>query len=194
LLRFSATRFFNYVEISKNAGSQFDPSVVDAAKSVLLEVKELVDIAQTPQSHSMYEERFAYYFKDPVTGVYSADYLNYFLQNNQETKHFQCCYMVQLHHMQAYNECYGWQSGDKALKEVALRLKTLFKTAYIFRIFGDDFIVLNKKHVEVHLEATLKKVSIGLEPIEADATHFDLSEETVKAWDSLEEYLNHYDY
>lgn len=181
-------------EITKHAGLQFDPSVVDVAKSVFLELKELVQIAQTPQSYSMYEERFAYYFKDPLTGVYSADYLNYFLQNNRETKYFQCCYMIQLHHMQAYNECYGWQSGDKALKEVALRLKTLFKTGYVFRIFGDDFLVLNKEHFEVDLEATLHRVSVGLDPIEADATHFDLSEESVEAWDSLEERLNHYDY
>jgi GGDEF domain-containing protein len=95
--------------------------------------------------------------------------------------------------MQAYNEHFGWKMGNEALREIALRMKVLFESSYIFRIFGDDFIVLNPLHVEIDEEETLRRVCIGLEPIEATLKHFGLKEETFKQWDSLEEQLVHYE-
>jgi putative nucleotidyltransferase with HDIG domain len=180
-------------EIHKSSGTQFNPKIVLVIEKVFMGFSEFVNIAQAPESYSFQEERFAYHFKDPLTGVYSADYLNYFLQDNKETKRFQCCYFVQLHQMQAYNEHFGWKMGNEALREIALRMKVLFESSYIFRIFGDDFIVLNPLHVEIDEEETLRRVCIGLEPIEATLKHFGLKEETFKQWDSLEEQLVHYE-
>lgn len=176
-------------ELKAKAGTQFDPWVVEKAEAVFTQMREMVHIAQLPETFSLEEERFAYYFKDPLTGVFSAEYLNYFLQNNQESERFKCCYMVQIHHMGKYNEQFGWKMGDEALREIALRLKVLFKSSYIFRIFGDDFIVLNPLHVEIDAAEILYKMVVGFSPLKVHFEHFDLSKEQFFKWDNLENHL-----
>ena len=180
-------------EIKNCSKTQFDPRVVEVIETVFLGFKDLIHSAQAPEQDSFQEERFSYFFKDSLTGIYSAEYLNYFLQNNTESERFKCCYFVQLHHMQAYNEHYGWKIGDNALKEIAIRLKVLFASSYIFRIFGDDFIVLNALHVEIDEEHVLERLCVGLEPLEATLKHFDLNKENVDQWDALENQLVHYE-
>lgn len=181
-------------EILSQSARQFDPSVVLVVDEVFTKLKDLVHIAQTPESYSVYEERFAYYFKDPLTGVFSADYLNYFLQNNRETKTFQCCYFIQIHRMHSYNESFGWKIGDDTLKEIALRIKALFNAHYIFRVFGDDFIVLNKSHLQIDQNEIVQRLAVGFSPINITVQHFDLNGKEMMKWEQLEDDLVHYDF
>ena len=95
--------------------------------------------------------------------------------------------------MQTYNEHFGWEMGDNAIREVATRLKILFNSSYVFRIFGDDFIVLNALHVEIDKETVLERLCVGLEPLEATLKHFDLNEENFEQWNNLENQLVHYE-
>lgn len=181
-------------ELKKYAGTQFDPNVVEKAIDVFLSSKELVHVAQAPEVRTIHEERFAYFFKDALCGVYSSEYLNYFLNENKDTKRFRCCYFVQLHHMNNYNERFGWSLGDAALKEIALRVKALFSSEFVFRVFGDDFIVLNPLHVEINKEETLYRLSVGFEPIKISLQHFDLEKKMMSKWDELENHLLHHEH
>lgn len=173
------------LELEKCSYTQFDPDVVSSALDVLPSFKELIHNAQVPKS-TIDEERFAHYFKDLLTGVYTADYLNHFLYQNKESHDFRCCYLIEINQMQDYNELYGWKCGDDLLKEVALRIKVLFHSNYIFRIFGDDFVVLNPLHVNIDSKDVCYKLSVGFGGIKVCVHHFDLHNEILKNWEELE--------
>ena len=181
-------------EIKKHSGKQFDPLIVELALKVFVSLRELVHTSQTPDQEAIHEERFAFFFKDSLCGVYSSEYLNYFLQSNKETKRFCCCYFIQVHHMHRYNELFGWQAGDALLKEIALRIKVLFHSEFIFRVFGDDFIVLNVLHVTLQTKDVLYKLGVAFEPIEVTLQHFDLEGSMMEKWEQLENYLIHYNH
>jgi GGDEF domain-containing protein len=177
-----------FAELEKCSGTQFDPEVISHPQEALSDFKELVQISQAPQN-SIDEERFAYFFKDPLTSACSSEYLNYFLRKNKETHTYRCCYFVQLHHMKAYNERFGWKLGDEVLKEVSLRLRVLFQTSHVFRVFGDDFVVLNALHVGINAKEILYKISIGFEGLKVSLQHYDFKNESIENWEHLENYL-----
>lgn len=177
------------VEIKKCSGTQFDPLVANHAIDVLLEFKELINVNQSPRS-IIDEERLAYSFKDPLTGAYNSAYLNYFL-NSIENNNFCYCYFIQIHHMKNYNERFGWKCGDDALKEIALRIKVLFHSTYVFRVFGDDFIVLNTEHLQIDEGEIFYKLKVGFEGIDISLKHFDMNTQNITKWEQLENHLIH---
>ena len=180
------------LELQKCSGTQFDPAIVTCAVTVLGEFKELIHSTQAPKN-AIDEQRFAYFFKDQLTNAYSSEYLNHILRQNKESHHFCCCYFIQLHHMNAYNERFGWKCGDETLKEVALRIKVLFASSFVFRVFGDDFIVLNPLHVSIETKEVLYKLSVGFEGLEISLQHFDFHEHAMDSWEQLENHLVHYE-
>lgn len=177
-------------ELQKFSGIQFDPLIVSIATKVLNTYYELSCVHQSPET-DIQEERFAYFYKDALTSAYSGDYLSYFLQNNHETNRFRCCYFIQLHNVHQYNKDFGWKLGDKLLKEVAFRLKILFHSLFVFRIFGDDFVVLNPLHVEIDEEQTREKISTGFNGIHVSLKHFALKDFNLDTWENFEYYLTH---
>jgi len=180
------------LELQKCSGTQFDPAIITCAVTVLGEFKELIHSTQAPKN-AIDEQRFAYFFKDQLTNAYSSEYLNHILRQNKESHHFCCCYFIQLHHMNAYNERFGWKCGDETLKEVALRIKVLFASSFVFRVFGDDFIVLNPLHVSIETKEVLYKLSVGFEGLEISLQHFDFHEHAMDSWEQLENHLVHYE-
>lgn len=177
------------IELQKCSKSQFDPQVVSSAIEVLPSFKELVHSSQAPKN-VIEEERFAYYFKDLLTGVYTGEYLNYFLQQNKETHAFKCLYLIGLHQMHDYNKHYGWKCGDELIREVALRIKALFHSHHVFRIFGDDFVVLNPLHVSIDHDEICYKLGVGFERVKVCVHHFDLEVDMLNKWEELECYID----
>lgn len=55
-----------------------------------------------------------------------------------------------------------------------IRLMTLFKSSLIFRVFSDDFIVLNPLHVTIDEKEVLYRLRVGFAPITVSLQHFDL--------------------
>jgi len=175
-------------EIQRCAGTQFDHNLIDAAIEVFSTIAEQENHTQAP--HDVIDEaRFSYFFKDTLTSAYSADYLNYFLESSKESKKFHCCYLVQLHSMKEYNKHMGWKSGNHVLIEIVLRLKVLFQSNLIFRIFGDDFVVLSPLHVAIDENEFMYKMTCGFNGIEASLKHFDLSKTWINRWESFEHCL-----
>lgn len=180
------------VELKKCSNIQFDGSIVEASLDVFRGFKELIHQSQIPMDN-VHEERFAYFFKDALTGAYSGDYLNYYLVHNKENHRFRCCYFIQLHHMKNYNERYGWKCGDDTLKEISLRIKSLFHSHFVFRIFGDDFVVLNPLHVEIDKKEILYKLGVGFDGLQISLQHFNFEAQMINKWENLENYLVHCD-
>ena len=61
---------------------------------------------------------------------------------------------LSLKNFSEYNKKFGWIEGDRYLKNVATILKDLFIDSdnLIFRVFGDDFVVLTKDKNTIDLE------------------------------------------
>lgn len=174
-------------ELKKCLGAQFDPYIVSYATEVFMEFKELTKIKQVPKN-AIDEERFAYFFKDALTGAYSSEYLNHLL-NTHDIVPLRCCYLIQMHHMKEYNERFGWKCGDNTLKEIALRVKVLFHSSYVFRVFGDDFIVLNALYVSIDKQEVLYKLCVGLDGLSSSVKHLDFSMHPIQYWEKIESFI-----
>jgi len=176
-------------ELNRCKGKQFDPHVVEASIAFFETFNDVSPTNQLPESF-VQEERFAFFYKDNITKAYTSDYLNYFLTNAQKRAQFSCCYLIELHHTQNYNEQYGWKVGNNLLKEITARLRVLFQDALIFRVFGDDFILLCNHTLKIDHATSAKRLSIGLEPIEIRLTHFPFQEIPFQSWEDFEPYLD----
>jgi len=175
-------------ELNRCKGKQFDPHVVEVASEFFKTFDDFSHIHQLPESF-VQEERFAFFYKDNITKAYTSDYLNHFLTHPKKRAQFSCCYLIELHHTQNYNEHYGWKVGNNLLKEMTARLKVLFNNALIFRVFGDDFILLCNQALKDKSKTCAKRLSIGFEPIEVHLTHFPFQEIPFQSWEDFEPYL-----
>ena len=176
-------------EIKICSGEQFDPNIVDAAIDFFSTIRELKYIFQFPEDIYQ-EERFAFFFKDALTNVYSSEYLNYFLIENQHSKRFKYCCFIELHRMHNFNQKHGWSSGNKLLINVAEQLKTLFPESFVFRIFGDDFFILSKTFFTQDLKLIKKQLIKDLD-IDISLRYLYCGDKRFSGWESLEAYLIH---
>ena len=176
-------------EVKSCAGEQFDPNIIESACNYFSTISELKHVFQFPEDVYQ-EERFAFFFKDALTNVYSSEYLNYFLTENQHSKRFKYCCFIQLHHMHTFNQKYGWSRGNRLLIDIAEQLKYLFSESFVFRVLGDDFFILSKTFFTQDLKQIKKKllsdrdIDISLQYLSCIDRHFT-------NWENLEEYFLH---
>jgi GGDEF domain-containing protein len=153
-------------ELKELSKIQFHPEVVEVAVKVLKDIK-IEQASQFPKT-KLERERFAYYFKDQLTGAFTIEYLKLFLRYQfAEVEKFYV-YIIKLHNFSAYNQKYGWQNGDLFLKECVNILNKLDENISVFRIEGDDFLVLSKteiKNITDMLDRKIKNEIIDFEVI-----------------------------
>ena len=130
------------IELQKLKGSQFHPKEVDAAVTVLKHVIIPDNIHQQPLS-KIEEERFSYFYKDQLTHCYNHNYYKIKMIENKENREFKEAVSIKLQNFSQYNESFGWSSGDEILNDIASFLKEIFPLDLVFRVEGDDFIVLH---------------------------------------------------
>ncbi len=145
-------------ELKKFKAIQFHPEVVESAIRVLKDIQIDNNINQLPHTE-IEKERFAYFYKDILCDVYNQNYLDLVLTKNSGKLDFRYMYMLSLKGFTEYNQKYGWTAGDNMLKEIASKLKNDFKNGHVFRVFGDDFILLSKEIL------TFKSINDKLEDI-----------------------------
>ena len=176
------------VELEKNVKTQFHPEVVNAAKKVFAHIHVDENISQQPLNR-LEEERFAYFYKDKVSGLYNHDYLSVILLKNSYKYQYHALLVVALHNFKSYNDTFGWNKGDALLKSVAGKLRKLYPEALAFRIHANDFILLsqepfvNKEALHEELQ-TLEKDGIGVTIYEVD-----LKVKNIKSIKSLEKFM-----
>jgi two-component system, LuxR family, sensor histidine kinase TtrS len=128
-------------ELEKNNGTQFHPDIVQAALKSL----KHISIHQTTQmpKNDLEKQRFSYFFNDYLTGLYNESYLELLLHEKQENFYG---YLIKTKHFAIFNKEYGWNKGNELLKLVSNELRSYFKERKIFRIEGDDFLILNPQN------------------------------------------------
>ncbi|MEA3372345.1 MAG: response regulator [Campylobacterota bacterium] len=144
------------VELNALKNMQFHPEVVDAAVNILSTISIQTDITQEPHT-VLEEERFAYFFKDRLTGHYFSDYLPLLLRERFSgvKKYF---LLLCLQNFSEFNRLKGWHEGDKFLQKIANYLSEKSNPdSVLFRIQGDDFLVVSATSMSIEEDALRKK-------------------------------------
>ncbi len=134
-------------ELIELSEKQFDPEVVKSAVIALKDVSIDNSINQLPKT-KLEEERFAYFYKDTLCEVYNQSYLDVVLMKNNLKPVFKNMLILSINNFSSYNKKNGWERGDKLLKEFGNILAKYLEEDLIFRIFGDDFIVISKTLID----------------------------------------------
>ncbi len=114
-------------------------------------------------------EEFA--IKDDLTGIYNRRYFNQVI--NQEINRAKreespfLVAMLDLDHFKNINDAYGHQRGDEVLKKIASLLKQGFNRAtdLVFRMGGEEFLVLSYFKSEVIFEEYLQSFCLEVESL-----------------------------
>ena len=161
-----------FKELQEKSGTQFHPDVVRHALVALKNIRLDHSINQKPNT-IMERQRFAYFYIDQLTALHNRDYLEFILAHrNLQEYNYNCAYIVYLHHFTEYNKEFGWNAGNELLKSFSKDLSQVFSKALIFRVFGDDFVVLNEEHMD--FTGFDSFVSIKNTKVKATYKHIDL--------------------
>ncbi|WP_345991874.1 HD domain-containing phosphohydrolase [Sulfurimonas sp. HSL-1716] len=176
-------------ELNELASKQFNAEIVRAATKVLKDIQVEASITQRPKT-KIEQERFSYFYRDQTTGVYNKEYLDFVLAyNHTDEFNLRCINIIYLHNFSRYNQKHTWEKGDEFLKKFAEVLDGINESDYVFRVYGDDFIVLNAEHYEMseHI-SKLEEVLLGTD-IYISYKHFDINEENINNIADLEKLL-----
>ncbi|MDD3463170.1 MAG: HD domain-containing protein [Sulfurospirillaceae bacterium] len=137
-------------ELEKLSGRQFHPDIVSVALRILPSENIWTDSIEKEQfPHTkIEEERVAYFFKDALTGAYNDNYLNAILVKNSQNKEYNRISVFYLKNTSQYNKKNGWEDGNDFIREFAQILIKRYCANLVFRIHGDDFLVLGGKELE----------------------------------------------
>ncbi|MFK5936921.1 MAG: DUF3365 domain-containing protein [Sulfurimonas sp.] len=174
------------VEIKTLSGKQFNPLVVKAALVALKNLEIDTNISQLPKT-KIEKARFAYFYKDQVTNIFNKDYLEFVLTYNHLSEfNLKCLYHINLHNFTQYNKKYNWEKGDVLLGTFAKVLEDINKDDFVFRMNGDNFIILNKEHFEI--EKYLVQLEDVLEGTDVHMSykHFELNDINIQSLKDLE--------
>ncbi|MCD6173178.1 MAG: response regulator [Sulfurimonas sp.] len=161
-------------ELVELSSKQFHPEVVEVALIALKDVEIDENITQLPKS-KLEEERFAYFYKDTLSEAYNQNYLDVVLMKNSYDAEYKNIEVFLLKDFSKYNKNNGWQEGDKFLKKIASMLCEKLSQNLVFRVFGDDFVVVSKEKIELlEIEKSLDslmentKISYRVKSIDLD--------------------------
>jgi putative nucleotidyltransferase with HDIG domain len=175
-------------ELKSLSGIWYDPKVIKVAVDVLkaIDINEVV--SQVPNTH-IDDERFAYFFKDPLTQLYNASYLDFILQRNRDEQNFICLHLLYINKFSAYNQRHGWSEGDILLRKFSTYLQSLFPNSKIFRIFGDDFVILHPVHQDLDSDALNTLPLLKDNELSCTHKHLDMQKTTIGSLKELKELI-----
>jgi len=167
------------------AGTQFNPEVIKAAKKVLKKVVLDEDIDQLPHTE-IEKERFSYFYNDVLTDLYNQSYLDVVLVRNSFDKRYNTLYMFELRNFSEYNKKMGWQKGDEILKNIANILKTCSEEPELFRVFGDDFVLLDNENCNtVQIKKAIDEI-LEFSGVRCEFKSFNLLENHINSVNDIE--------
>ncbi len=129
-------------ELEELSAKHFHPEVVNATLIALKDVAIDADISQLPRT-TIEEQRFSYFYRDRLTNLFIVDYLSLILRYHL-TAQSVYVYKIKLHNFSDFNRIFSWNKGDEFLIDFAKFLKNSYNSSIIFRIEGDDFMILSE--------------------------------------------------
>lgn len=172
-------------EIAKLSGKQFNPKIVPIALGVLKDVT--IDIHQQNPETLLEQERFSYFYRDVLTGVYNEAYLHTDIEY-LANKNF--IFWLSLKNFHLFNKQYGWNLGDKILQEIAeIMKKNVKESSHIYRFYGDNFLVSLDQEAEIELLKEYLETMLNKNNIYFDIKIAQLGQQKLKNIESLEDVL-----
>ena len=159
-------------ELQDLSTQQFHPEVVNASLIALANIDVSSDISQLPKS-SIEEQRFSYFYKDRLTNLFIIDYLTLILRYHLISDSVYM-YSIKLNCFTNYNRRLGWSKGDEFLISFANLIEKLYTDTVVFRVEGDDFMILSE---------------IKRENIEKDILHSNILKDTLLGLSVSEKYI-----
>ncbi|WP_415249413.1 HD domain-containing phosphohydrolase [Sulfurimonas sp.] len=172
-------------ELKTLSGTWFEPTLLNKAIEFLESLPEVKQVNQLPKT-DIEKQRFSYFFKDRLTNVYNGDYLNIHLQENNITQTYQCFNFIKIHNMGQYNTDKGWDKGNQLLKDFSEKLLELTSIENIYRVYGDDFIILNPEHLDIDVDTINNWNIIKDTCLSIELKHYDLKNVEIDSWQELE--------
>nr|WP_321465712.1 HD domain-containing phosphohydrolase [uncultured Desulfobulbus sp.] len=178
-------------ELQRLSGSQFDPEVVAVAVRVLKDARIPKDINQLP-TNQMEQRRFSYFFSDRLTGFFNEDYLQIILRSDQMLSQFHCLHSLHLKNLPQYNKRHGWEQGNQLMQKFAAALQALYPDALLFRVYGYNFVIMAREHVEIR-EENLLFPCFDNTGVSVESSHIDLNDQVTYFLQKMEklEILSH---
>ena len=176
-------------ELKNLSGSQFDPVVIKSAISVLKKINLDENINQLPKT-KLEQERFAYFYNDTLSPIYNQNYLSVNLLKNGDEFFFTRMIVLSICNFSSYNKKYGWKEGDKFLENFANILFKNLSDVSIFRIFGDDFVVLSETKINLDEVKTLLDSLAKKEDLQYKVKQIDLKSQEITTLTDIEKLLD----
>lgn len=179
-------------EISNLAGHQFNPVIVEAAKTALCSVH--LDGSRQLPNNVIEQKRFAYFYNDQLTGLYNRKYLKVVLAARESTdicpKGNGCEHatIVLTRNFSALNKTLGWSGGNEVLVELAELLSEHAADKMLFRVHGDDFVILSGEPLDRNKLAKELRTRFADTDLLFSIEYKQLKQEGI---DSLEEFEQH---
>jgi len=175
-------------ELQSLIGIHYEAAVVEAVGKTLSTLELDKDVSQFPDT-LLEKQRFAYFFNDQVTAVYNQNYLSIILQRNCFEHKYTCLNIIFMRNFTQYNERLGWKEGDELLKEFGRILQEEFPYSLIFRLHGDDFIIINEGHYEVDINKIESSANLADSKISLSQMHFHIEYDEINTIEALEDRL-----
>ncbi|MFH7319311.1 HD domain-containing phosphohydrolase [Desulfurivibrio sp. D14AmB] len=186
-------------KLEQESGRQFHPEAVAAAKIALATARPpekppreiaqdlfcadhrgLCRITRAP-THDLERERFAYFFSDQLTGLHNENYLKSTLQEPR----FQTLTFCHLQGLNQFNKEQGWEQGNSILRLFADELQGRFPEAMLFRVYGNDFVIITEPGQELDQEKLTTFASLTGTGIVPQVRQLNLSDQESYSIDKL---------
>lgn len=173
------------IELQELKGIFYDSNIVDVAVDILKSVQINENISQEAQTY-LDDARFAYFYKDSLTHLYNHDYFDFVINKSKEENLFICLHILYIRNFSAYNKKNGWDAGDVFLREFANYLKYEYVDFKIFRIFGDDFVLLKHDHQDLDIDKINSLDILKNNDLYCDYKHVNLKTLDINSYKDLE--------
>ncbi len=165
-------------EIAQMTSTQFHPDVVKSALIALKDVRLDESVNQLPIT-KLEQERFAYFYKDTISGVYNDNYLEVVLLKNTYELQYKYMEIFFIHGFSLYNKNRSWGEGNVLLKRFATALNECSQDSLVFRVFGDDFVLLSKEKLDLENLKVLLDTMTSSEGVQYSTKSIDLTQVAV---------------
>lgn len=168
-------------EIKEQSGKQFDIKTTKVAVEVLKNVDLPETLAQTPKNR-LEEERYAYYFKDPLCHtIYNDKYFEFIIQQNIIIEpSFNRLFIFSIENFNAYRNQHGWDTSNRLLITIGQQFAKYDRGFANFRIHEHLFVtILSEREVEFFFNYHQYFIDEELSPeldIKMKFVHFNIEE------------------
>ncbi len=147
-------------ELKELADVHYSKDLVFKAVEVLKDLEIDENINQLPNDE-LEKERFSFFYKDQLTSAFNKSYLDLILLQNSYNHIYSKLYFIEFNNFSEYNKKFGWGKGDLFLRDIGEYLISEFKDTLVFRVQGDDFVILSETLLEIDLDSFIKDTPLS---------------------------------